>query len=59
VPTAEAAVPGGAAGLVDALTDVGARMVTVERRRTLVRYELSLAGVRDRRCGRSSCAAAT
>ena len=47
VPTAEAAVPGGVAGLVDALTDIGVRMTTVERHRTLARYELSLAGVRD------------
>ena len=47
VPTVEAAVPGGVAGLVDALTGIGVRMVTVERRRTLARYELSLAGVRD------------
>jgi DNA-binding transcriptional regulator YbjK len=45
VPTAEAAV--GPAGLVDALTGIGVRMATVERRRTLARYELSLAGVRD------------
>ena len=35
------------AGLVDALTDIGVRMATVERHRTLARYELSLAGVRD------------
>lgn len=47
VPAAEAAVPGGVAGLVDALTGIGVRMATVERRRTLARYELSLAGVRD------------
>jgi DNA-binding transcriptional regulator YbjK len=47
VPTVEAAAPGGVAGLVDALTGIGVRMATVERRRTLARYELSLAGVRD------------
>ena len=40
-------MPGGVAGLVDALTDIGVRMATVERHRTLARYELSLAGVRD------------
>ena len=47
VPTVEAAAPEGVAGLVDALTGIGVRMATVERRRTLARYELSLAGVRD------------
>ena len=47
VPAAEAAVPGGAAGLVDALVDIGVRMVTADRSRTLARYELSLAGIRD------------
>jgi DNA-binding transcriptional regulator YbjK len=47
VPAAEAAAVGGAAGLVDALTGIGVRMATVERHRTLARYELSLAGVRD------------
>jgi len=47
VPAAEAAVAGGVAGLVDALTGIGVRMATAERPRTLARYELSLAGVRD------------
>jgi DNA-binding transcriptional regulator YbjK len=47
VPAAEAAVAGGAAELVDALTGIGVGMATVERTRTLARYELSLAGVRD------------
>jgi DNA-binding transcriptional regulator YbjK len=47
VPTAEAAVPGGVTDLVDALTGIGVRMATVERRRTLARYELSLAAIRD------------
>jgi DNA-binding transcriptional regulator YbjK len=47
VPAAEAAVRGGAAGLVDALTGIGVRMATAERHRTLARYELSLAAVRD------------
>jgi AcrR family transcriptional regulator len=47
VPAAEAAVAGGAAGLVEALTGIGVSMATAERRRTLARYELSLAGVRD------------
>jgi DNA-binding transcriptional regulator YbjK len=45
VPAAEAAV--GPAGLVDALTGIGVRMAGAERHRTLARYELSLAGVRD------------
>jgi DNA-binding transcriptional regulator YbjK len=51
VPVAEAAVSGGVsggvAGLVDALTGIGVRMATTERHRTLARYELSLAAVRD------------
>ena len=47
VPAAEAAVPAGVTGLVDALTGIGVRMATAERRRTLARYELSLAAVRD------------
>jgi DNA-binding transcriptional regulator YbjK len=47
VPAAEAAVPGGVAGLVDALTGIGVAMATTQRQRTLARYELSLAGVRD------------
>src|SRR3954447_88997 len=53
VPEAEAAVPSGLHGgdpcgaLADALTLIGVRMATVERMRTLVRYELSLAALRD------------
>jgi DNA-binding transcriptional regulator YbjK len=47
VPVAEVAVSGGVDGLVDALTGIGLRMATTERRRTLARYELSLCGVRD------------
>lgn len=47
VPAAEAAVPAGATGLVDALTGIGVRMATAERNRTLARYELSLAAIRD------------
>jgi DNA-binding transcriptional regulator YbjK len=50
VPAAEAAVARGG-DVVDALTgvlvEVGVRMATAERHRTLARYELSLAGVRD------------
>ena len=47
VPAAEAAVPDGVDGLVDALVGIGVRMATAERHRTLARYELSLAGVRE------------
>ncbi len=56
VPEAEAAVPGTpAAGsgddpsgaLAEALTAIGVRMATTERTRTLARYELSLAAVRE------------
>jgi DNA-binding transcriptional regulator YbjK len=50
VPAAEAAVAG-AGDVVDALAGVlvelGVRMATVERHRTLARYELGLAGSRD------------
>jgi DNA-binding transcriptional regulator YbjK len=44
VPTAGQDLP---AVLAAALTTVGVRMATVERQRTLARYELSLAAVRD------------
>ena len=47
VPAAEAAVPDGVDALVDALAGIGVRMATAERHRTLARYELSLAGVRE------------
>jgi len=51
VATVDAAVPGAGpdlpAVLAGALTAVGVRMATVERQRTLARYELSLAAVRD------------
>jgi DNA-binding transcriptional regulator YbjK len=47
MPVAESAAGEGVAVLVDALTGIGVRMATAERRRTLARYELSLAGVRD------------
>ena len=50
VPAAEAAVaPGGdvIGALTGVLVEVGVRMATAERHRTLARYELSLAGVRD------------
>jgi len=47
VPAAEAAVAGGPGLLTEALTAIGVRMATTERRRTLARYELSLAAVRD------------
>jgi DNA-binding transcriptional regulator YbjK len=50
VPAAEAAVARGG-DVVDALAgvlvEVGVRMATVERHRTLARYELGLAGSRD------------
>jgi len=50
LPIAEAAVAGGG-DVVDALAgvlvEVGVRMATVERHRTLARYELGLAGSRD------------
>jgi hypothetical protein len=44
---AEAAAAVGRAALADVLTAIGVRMATAERRRTLARYELSLAAVRD------------
>lgn len=50
VPAAEAAVAGGGDvvdALVGVLVEVGVRMATVERHRTLARYELGLAGSRD------------
>ena len=47
MPVAESAAGEGVTVLVDALTGIGVRMATAERRRTLARYELSLAGVRD------------
>jgi len=51
VATVDAAVPGAGpdlpAVLAGALTAVGVRMATAERQRTLARYELSLAAVRD------------
>jgi DNA-binding transcriptional regulator YbjK len=59
VPAAEAAVPDAtepdatgpgddpSAALAAALTAIGVRMATTERTRTLARYELSLAAVRD------------
>src|SRR5215218_9508203 len=56
VPAAEAAVPDATgpgpgddpgAALAAALTAIGVRMATTERTRTLARYELSLAAVRD------------
>jgi DNA-binding transcriptional regulator YbjK len=51
VPTAETAVRragGDLPGvLAEVLTAIGVRMATVERARTLARYELSLAAVRD------------
>ncbi len=53
VPAAEAAVPAAGPGddpagvLADALTAIGVRMATTERTRTLARYELSLAAVRE------------
>ena len=50
VPAAEAAIAHGedvARALVDVLVEVGVRMASAERHRTLARYELSLAGVRD------------
>jgi DNA-binding transcriptional regulator YbjK len=53
VPEAEAAVPAAGPGddppgvLADALTAIGVRMATTERTRTLARYELSLAAVRE------------
>jgi hypothetical protein len=47
MPVAEGGAAGGVAGLVDALTAVGVGMATAERRRTLARYELSMAGIRD------------
>jgi DNA-binding transcriptional regulator YbjK len=50
LPAAEAAVAGGG-DVVDALAgvlvEIGVRMATVERHRTLARYELGLAGSRD------------
>ena len=47
VPVAEAAARTGPDALVAALTAIGVRMATTERTRTLARYELSLAAVRD------------
>ena len=54
VPAAEAALPAAtrpgddpSAALAAALTAIGVRMATTERTRTLARYELSLAAVRD------------
>jgi DNA-binding transcriptional regulator YbjK len=54
VPAAEAALPDAtgpgddpSAALAAALTAIGVRMATTERTRTLARYELSLAAVRD------------
>jgi DNA-binding transcriptional regulator YbjK len=51
VATVDAAVPGAGPDLpgvlAAALTAVGVRMATAERQRTLARYELSLAAVRD------------
>ena len=51
VPAAEAAVLAGGGDLpgvlAEVLTVIGVRMATVERVRTLARYELSLAAVRD------------
>jgi DNA-binding transcriptional regulator YbjK len=47
LPVAEAASTGGPDALVDALTAIGVRMATVEHHRTVARYELSLAAVRD------------
>lgn len=50
VPEVEDAVrtaPDPAGALADVLTAVGVRMATAERTRTLARYELSLAAVRD------------
>jgi DNA-binding transcriptional regulator YbjK len=47
LPVVEAATSAGSDALVDALTAIGVRMATVERHRTLARYELSLAAVRD------------
>ncbi len=53
LPEAAAAVPGAGTGddppaaLADALTAIGVRMATTERMRTLARYELSLAAVRE------------
>jgi DNA-binding transcriptional regulator YbjK len=47
VPLAEAAAVAGSAALADVLVAIGVRMATVERQRTLARYELSLAAVRD------------
>jgi DNA-binding transcriptional regulator YbjK len=54
VPAAEAALPGAtgpgddpSAPLAAALTAIGVRMATTERTRTLARYELSLAALRD------------
>jgi DNA-binding transcriptional regulator YbjK len=50
VPEVEDAVrsaPDPARALADVLTAVGVRMATTERTRTLARYELSLAAVRD------------
>ena len=47
VSLAEAAAAAGGGALVDVLVAIGVRMATVERRRTLARYELSLAAVRD------------
>lgn len=47
VPAAEAAAAGGVAALAPALTAIAVGMATTERTRTLARYELSLAAVRD------------
>jgi DNA-binding transcriptional regulator YbjK len=51
VAAVDAAVPGAGADigevLAAVLTTVGVRMATVERQRTLARYELSLAAARD------------
>jgi AcrR family transcriptional regulator len=44
---AVSAVGGDARALVDVLVDVGVAMATTQRHRTLARYELSLAAVRD------------
>jgi DNA-binding transcriptional regulator YbjK len=47
VPLAEAAATAGGGALVEVLVAIGVRMATAERHRTLARYELSVAAVRD------------